>query len=94
MSYTALAQYLSVDRSAMMREIFFFVFSYCNIHDDLLLYLSSSTFRPFLRITPSSERFLISRIMNVTVRKYEEKDLPDLIRIWNEVVEDGVAFPQ
>ena len=28
--------------------------------------------------------------MNVTVRKYEEKDLPDLIRIWNEVVEDGV----
>ena len=33
-------------------------------------------------------------IMNITVRKYEEKDLPDLIRIWNEVVEDGVAFPQ
>ena len=32
--------------------------------------------------------------MNVTVRKYEEKDLPDLIRIWNEVVEDGVAFPR
>ena len=32
--------------------------------------------------------------MNVTVRKYEEKDLPDLIRIWNEVVEDGVSFPQ
>ena len=33
-------------------------------------------------------------IMNITVRKYEEKDLPDLIRIWNEVVEDGMAFPQ
>ena len=33
-------------------------------------------------------------IMNITVRKYEEKDLPNLIRIWNEVVEDGVAFPQ
>lgn len=32
--------------------------------------------------------------MNITVRKYEEKDLSDLIRIWNEVVEDGVAFPQ
>ena len=30
--------------------------------------------------------------MNVTVRKYEEKDLPDLIRIWNEVVEDGVSL--
>ena len=24
-------------------------------------------------------------IMNITVRKYEEKDLPNLIRIWNEV---------
>ena len=23
--------------------------------------------------------------MNITVRKYEEKDLPNLIRIWNEV---------
>ena len=33
-------------------------------------------------------------IVNITVRKYEEKDLPELIRIWNEVVEDGVAFPQ
>lgn len=33
-------------------------------------------------------------IVNITVRKYEEKDLSDLIRIWNEVVEDGVAFPQ
>ena len=32
--------------------------------------------------------------MNITVRKYEEKDLPAMIRIWNEVVEDGVAFPQ
>ena len=32
--------------------------------------------------------------MNITVRKYEEKDLPAMIRIWNKVVEDGVAFPQ
>ena len=32
--------------------------------------------------------------MDVTVRPYEERDLPDMIRIWNEVVEDGVAFPQ
>lgn len=30
----------------------------------------------------------------IIVRKYEEKDLPAMIRIWNEVVEDGVAFPQ
>lgn len=28
------------------------------------------------------------------IRKYEKEDLPEMIRIWNEVVEDGVAFPQ
>ncbi|MBR3297202.1 MAG: GNAT family N-acetyltransferase [Firmicutes bacterium] len=28
------------------------------------------------------------------IRKYYKKDLADLIRIWNEVVEEGVAFPQ
>ena len=32
--------------------------------------------------------------MNIQVRAYTENDLPDMIRIWNEVVEDGVAFPQ
>ena len=32
--------------------------------------------------------------MNIQVRAYTEKDLPDMIRISNEVVEDGVAFPQ
>lgn len=32
--------------------------------------------------------------MEISVRGYEEKDLVDMIRIWNEVVEDGVAFPQ
>lgn len=31
---------------------------------------------------------------NIIIRKYEQKDLSDLIRIWNQVVEDGVAFPQ
>ena len=30
----------------------------------------------------------------MTVRPYEEKDLPAMIAIWNEVVEDGCAFPQ
>ena len=30
----------------------------------------------------------------MNVRKYTEKDLPKIIRIWNEVVEDGIAFPQ
>lgn len=32
--------------------------------------------------------------MKVTVRKYKESDIEDMIRIWNEVVEDGIAFPQ
>lgn len=32
--------------------------------------------------------------MKINIRKYKESDLPELIRIWNEVVEDGVAFPQ
>ncbi|MBQ9030000.1 MAG: GNAT family N-acetyltransferase [Parasporobacterium sp.] len=30
----------------------------------------------------------------ISVRAYTKEDLPDLIRIWNEVVEEGVAFPQ
>jgi L-amino acid N-acyltransferase YncA len=30
----------------------------------------------------------------MTVRKYEEKDLTAMIKIWNEVVEEGIAFPQ
>ncbi|MBR1567395.1 MAG: GNAT family N-acetyltransferase [Lachnospiraceae bacterium] len=32
--------------------------------------------------------------MNIAVRRYNENDLPEMIRIWNEVVEDGIAFPQ
>ncbi len=28
------------------------------------------------------------------VREYTSQDLPEIIRIWNEVVEDGIAFPQ
>jgi len=28
------------------------------------------------------------------IRKYNETDLPAMIRIWNEVVEEGIAFPQ
>ena len=28
------------------------------------------------------------------IRKYEEKDLQQMIDIWNEVVGDGIAFPQ
>jgi len=32
--------------------------------------------------------------MQITVREYTEQDLPEMIRIWNEVVEEGIAFPQ
>lgn len=32
--------------------------------------------------------------MEVQIRAYEEKDIPQMVRIWNQVVEDGVAFPQ
>ena len=33
-------------------------------------------------------------IADIIVREYKEEELTELIRIWNEVVEDGVAFPQ
>ena len=32
--------------------------------------------------------------MEVMVQNYKEEDLADLILIWNEVVDEGVAFPQ
>lgn len=28
------------------------------------------------------------------VRKYDNKDIDSMVAIWNEVVEDGIAFPQ
>ena len=28
------------------------------------------------------------------IRSYKEQDVPAMVRIWNEVVEEGVAFPQ
>ena len=32
--------------------------------------------------------------MKIAVRSYKEEDLPEMIRIWNEIVEEGIAFPQ
>ena len=32
--------------------------------------------------------------MEIEVRAWQAGDLPDMIRIWNQVVEEGVAFPQ
>lgn len=31
---------------------------------------------------------------NYTIREYTEKDINTMISLWNQVVEDGVAFPQ
>lgn len=30
----------------------------------------------------------------MTVRPYTEADLPQMLTIWNEIVEEGIAFPQ
>ena len=32
--------------------------------------------------------------MNINIREYVKDDLEEMIEIWNEVVEDGIAFPQ
>lgn len=31
---------------------------------------------------------------DVKIREFKEKDIPEMIQIWNEIVEEGVAFPQ
>ena len=32
--------------------------------------------------------------MNIAIRKYTENDLSEMIQIWNEIVGEGIAFPQ
>ena len=32
--------------------------------------------------------------MQIEIRSYIGKYLPEMIEIWNEVVEEGIAFPQ
>ena len=32
--------------------------------------------------------------MEVRVRPYRPGDLPEMVRIWNEIVDEGIAFPQ
>ena len=29
-----------------------------------------------------------------TVREYQKSDVPDMVRIWNEIIDEGIAFPQ
>ena len=32
--------------------------------------------------------------MKIVIREYKENDLIEMIKIWNEIVEEGNAFPQ
>lgn len=32
--------------------------------------------------------------MNIIVRKFENKDLTEMLEIWNDIVKEGIAFPQ
>ncbi len=32
--------------------------------------------------------------MNLIIRKYKDEDISEMNRIWNEIVEEGIAFPQ
>lgn len=32
--------------------------------------------------------------MNILIRQYQESDLPGMTAIWNQIVEEGTAFPQ
>ena len=32
--------------------------------------------------------------MKIEIRVYKEEDLPEMIEIWNQIVEEGIAFPQ
>ena len=33
-------------------------------------------------------------MQKITIGAYTVQDVPEMVRIWNEVVEDGIAFPQ
>ena len=35
-----------------------------------------------------------NRRMGIVIREYQTEDVTAAITIWNQVVEDGVAFPQ
>ena len=36
----------------------------------------------------------MDRMYNTIIREYNDNDLQEMIDIWNEVVEEGIAFPQ
>lgn len=37
---------------------------------------------------------MIGSTMNIRIREYSENDIVQMIEIWNEVVDSGIAFPQ
>ena len=41
--------------------------------------------------TVTGERTMIN---NIELRRYEVRDIPEIVNIWNEVVKEGNAFPQ
>src|SRR5699024_3171963 len=51
---------------------------------------------PRRRLSPAHrpQGGLIPMPRTFTIRPWQEADLPALVTIWNQVVEDGVAFPQ
>ena len=40
------------------------------------------------------DRKLLKGVIMISVRQYKNENLPEMISVWNEVVEDGIAFPQ
>lgn len=32
--------------------------------------------------------------MNINLREFTDNDLPQMVKIWNEIVDEGIAFPQ
>jgi L-amino acid N-acyltransferase YncA len=32
--------------------------------------------------------------MDIQIRVYKKQDIPEMMKIWNEIVEEGIAFPQ
>ena len=37
---------------------------------------------------------IVKETIEMIIREYTQNDITDMVRIWNEVVEEGIAFPQ
>lgn len=38
--------------------------------------------------------YILSQEKDIVLRKYSEQDIPEMVQLWNEIVEEGIAFPQ